>query len=303
MTMKLTHGTDPDTRPALLWRLALSFGRPFGLRWVQENYVRVVYRMEKYTGVRGPGFFKYNGLTERLGPTVYLGPRFKTYTFPNLSTSDPMRVGFRVSASYTFDPRNVKPEIATQLVQLDSDVFALIVEGALLKSLRVLVADHTIETIRQGKVYGAIESQTAQEMGRNPGLAVLGLGVGNLEILEPLFPQAVEARFEEAAQRRFNVQAVQDFRASDVVKTLAMELVEKLGPQTQQYLNGSDIMNAVQQLPEPPAAPTKTIDGQATVQSLDAGKSSSVILPSTPSNNTPAVKGGPTTPSWVDENS
>ena len=51
-------------RPPLGYRLYRFFGRPFGLNWVPDNHLGVVYRMELYNGLRGPGFFRINPFME-----------------------------------------------------------------------------------------------------------------------------------------------------------------------------------------------------------------------------------------------
>lgn len=263
-----TMEDEPHSLPFSI-RFLTAIGRPFGLRWVQDNHVRAIYRMESYFESRGPHFFWIDEWRERLGSTIYLGPRFRTFTFANLSTRDPLSVGLRVSASFSFDPRKTKREIAAQLVNLEDDVRALIVEGATLKSIRSIVTHCLFEEIRHGRVFESIEQRARAELSADSSLGQLGIEVVGVQVLEPVFSETIETRFDQTSQRKFRPQATQDFNPTDIARTLAIEIVEQLNTRGQggQYLNTGDILNALQQLPDPSSTPTKMIDVEATRRS------------------------------------
>ncbi len=309
MTSVPNEVTDSDIQAPLFFRLVTTIGRPLGLRWVQDNHVRAVYRMESYLESRGPHFFWINGLKERLGSIIYLGPRFRTFSFANLSTQDPLRAGLRVSISFSFDPRRTRREIAAQLINLDDEVLVLIVEGAVLKSIRSLIAQYLFEEIRHGRVFEVIEQKAQADLATDPSLGQLGIQVGGVQVLEPILSDTIETRFEQTAQRRFNIQATQDFNPTEIARTLAIEIVEKLNSQGLggQYLNPGDILNALQQLPSRLPTPTKVIDGPAAAKpGSPEAQSGSVhdIRPSPPPSQTPPTdKKGPISPSFLDENS
>ncbi len=294
-----SEATGPDPS-----NMVSGLERALGKRFVKDNHVQVVYRDGLYLTAKGPGFFWIRFWSDRTGPVVYIGPRVQSYTFSNLSTRDPVRVGLRVSAGFNFDPRRTDRATAAQFVSAAQDPVPLIVSTALLKSLRSQVSMYGLEQIRQGRVFEVIERTSKADLAANPLLPKLGIIPSGVTILEPLFSEKLEARFEEAAQRRFNLEATQDYQPTDLAETLAIEIVEKINAQgaSEQYLTPSDIVNAVKQLPPRPAPRTRVIEGQVRPAPLPADNPSAApgAGPPTSSPQTPSDQPLQPPPTYLD---
>src|SRR5262245_22714358 len=89
------------------------------------------------------------------------------------------------------------------------------------------------------------------------GFREMGMTIENMPL-----PPMIEARLQEVAQRRFNAQAAQNLSQGELIRTLLIELVERVSRQgtSEHYLNAADIMNALKELETLSSAPTKVID-------------------------------------------
>src|SRR5438105_12744611 len=92
---RIDDNTHYDKPPLL--RLILFLGKPFGIAFVPQHHVQVIYRMGKYAGVRGPGMIYYSRLTETLGPMVLIKGQRNEYVFENIVARDVLPVTFRVA--------------------------------------------------------------------------------------------------------------------------------------------------------------------------------------------------------------
>src|SRR5258706_13661838 len=102
-------------KPPLL-RLILFVGKPFGIAFVPQHHVQVIYRMGKYTGCRGPGLIYYSRMTETLGPLVLTKGQRHEYVFENIVARDVLPVTMRVVTSVAYDPA-AAPALASTLTQ------------------------------------------------------------------------------------------------------------------------------------------------------------------------------------------
>ncbi len=93
---------QPDTNAPLLYRMALTLGRPFGVRWVGDLELAAIFRMEQYHSVKGPGFFWINPLTQRVESHISLAPDFISMAVPGIQTRDGIQLEFSIALAYCF---------------------------------------------------------------------------------------------------------------------------------------------------------------------------------------------------------
>lgn len=262
----------PEGKEPLLFRLKLWLG----YHWVEDNKVRVIYRMGNYHEARGPGFYRVNDWLEKEGPIVQVGFRFGTFSFHNLSSRDPLRIGLKVATRFIFDPRTTQPEIAGRLVKLSDQTISSIVEGDVNKWLRSEVSRYFVEQIRQGQVFQEIEHEAALSLLKSPDLGRLGVHIIKFQVVEPLIPQNIEDGFEQATRWRVAVQSMQGVEDADLARYLARAMVERGGQE--QYFNAADVLNALQQLPVRASTPSNVIEGQSITKKDDTPFSKPIDL-------------------------
>ncbi len=83
-----------DTRQPLTYRLIRTLGHPFGLRWVGDNELAVIYEMERYHSVRGPGFFWVNPWTQTVHSVIRVAPDFISTYIRGIRTKDGLVLEF-----------------------------------------------------------------------------------------------------------------------------------------------------------------------------------------------------------------
>ena len=154
----MTMGEDVQVAPPLGFRLLLFLASPFGLRWVPDNHLGAVYRMEMYNRVRGPGFFWITPLIERVRQRIRVSPDFMATTIENLQTQDGVELKVQVALAYTFDPRSLSHNDAVVLVSLSrGDLRGIVTDSATWAMLNILreyqaeqvCRDDILEPIRQ----------------------------------------------------------------------------------------------------------------------------------------------------------
>lgn len=228
-----------------------------GKQWVDEQHVCAIFREGVYLECRGPLWFTYDRWRERMGPLVYTGLRLGKYEFRNLSSREPLRVGLKVSASFSFNPVGVARGIAGALVTLTDDAICGVVEGEIVRWLRPQIAQYTNIEIRRGDMYETVNQTVFARLNQEADLPRLGISVRKVQIDEPLLPDEVETGFVQAARRGIDVQSVQGWENQEFARHLAVILAAK--PIGEQYLNAADIFTALRELPAP-ARETKVID-------------------------------------------
>src|SRR5258706_6704001 len=108
-------------KPPLL-RLILFVGKPFGIAFVPQPHVQVIYRMGKYAGCRGPGLIYYSRMTETLGPLVLTKGQRNEYVFENIIARDVLPVTIHIATSVSYDPASA-PELASNLTQAPRETY------------------------------------------------------------------------------------------------------------------------------------------------------------------------------------
>ncbi len=259
--------TDIDPSAPLLFRLALAFGRPFGVYYVPENHFQFVKRMERYHRVEHAGFHHHNRLIESLGPLIKAGPEVFSYTFNGLPAQDGLQVGLRLALLYNFEPEKTKLTTAARLAALPREVFYEIVANRARRALVSIVSAYTAEQVCRGQEFENIEKQVVVDA--NQRLAPLGISISGPMVLQVMPPDSLRARFEGVAQRRVQVEAMREFHSTEMSRALAAELIEGVSARGsgEQYVNPSassgqavsDALNTYNQ-PDSNASPTLPAD-------------------------------------------
>jgi len=250
----VTANSTPSPPP--LFRFLLWIGKPFGLYYVPENHARLVRRMEQYHRVeRGPGFFRYNTLTETLGAQIKVGVEAFSFQFDNLPSKDGLQLGLRLAINYDFAPEKTRLTTAAKLGGFPKDVFCDIVANRVRRSLLAILPAFTAEEACRGQAFDNIEKQLV--INANSLLEPLGIAITGPLILQVIPPDALRARFEGVAQRRINVEALREHRSTDVGRALAAELIEGLSSHGagEQLVSLGDLLNVYGQPDQTPPPP------------------------------------------------
>jgi len=236
-------------------------GGPFGLYYIPENHVRLVRRMEQYHRLeRGPGFKRYNTLTETLGPQFKVGVEAFSFQFDNLPTGDGLQVGLRFALNYEFAPEKIaKLTTVARLGGLARDVFCEIVANRMRRSLLNILPAYTAEAVCRAQEFENIEKQLV--VNTNRLLEPIGIAISSPLILQVTPPESLRARFEGVAQRRIQVEAMREYQSTEMSRALAAELIEGVAGRGagDQYVNVSDALNTYNQ-PDSSASPTLPAD-------------------------------------------
>jgi len=222
--------TDRTQHPPLL-RFLLWIGRPFGVVFVPELNVRVIYRMGQYAGAKGPGnwgLIHYDTFTETLGPLVYIGGQKKEYAFSGLISRDGLPFTLRLSILFSYDPCSA-PEVAPMLTRLPHETIAELtktyIEWALLAAVNKYEATQLTQHEVRAKVEADVKDKLTEEM------AFLGIqtrGEHSVHILRVEPPPSLTERHEIIAQRRASVLAGTEFHPAEFRRALVSEFVEHL---------------------------------------------------------------------------
>lgn len=144
------------------YRLLISLGRPFGLRWVNDNEMAVIHRLERYHGLRGPGFFWLNPLTE----FVHSITDFTSVEVPDVQTRDALPFEMSVGLAYRFDPDLIPPDKAAAVLPWSRDTHRVIVTDNAQQVLREIVPVFSSVQIRKGEAFDAIEQELKGELAK-----------------------------------------------------------------------------------------------------------------------------------------
>lgn len=219
---------QPVQQPWLL-RLILFVGRFFGLRWIPEQHVQVIYQWTRYAGVRKPnrwGLIRYSGATETLGPLIYTGSRQKEFEFKGLVTQDNLPVNLRLYTLIRYDPE-LAPEVARTLVRLPQEIYLSIAETYYYWVSQIVINQYTATELNRAEVKLQVEEEIFQQVQRE--LQPLGLvPVGKPRVLRIELPSGLQERYVQSAQRRENILANTAFHPEAIRRALVTEVIESL---------------------------------------------------------------------------
>lgn len=220
----------PTAQHPFCLRVLLFLGKPFGLVWVPEDNVQVIYRMSRYAGVRKPGPFgliRYNGLTETLGPQIYTGGQVGQFDLKGIATRDNLVVTIHLYTLLRYDP-DVAPEIARILVRLPPTIYPSIAEMYYYWVSQAAANKYTATELNQADV----KMQLEEEIHENAERQMSFLGIFPLEkprIMGVDLPSSLMERHAQIAQRRENILANTAFHPEAIRRALVTEVIESLG--------------------------------------------------------------------------
>jgi hypothetical protein len=244
----------PVEQPPLL-RLLLVLGRPFGLTFVPEHYMRVIDRMGRYATAKGPGLVYHSPLTETLGPLVYIAAQVAEFEFDNLLSRDVVPVKMQVTANVEYNPLG-GPELASILTRLPREAYLGIARTFIRWGLLEAANQYTATELTQHPVRAAIEASARDRA--NEELAFLGLHLaGKLLITRVELPATLAERHETIAQRRASILAGTDFHPSEYRRALVSELIEQLARTggSESFLNFGEMLESYEARRRPADAP------------------------------------------------
>lgn len=219
---------QPVQHPWLL-RLILFVGKPFGLMWIPEDHVQVIYRWTRYAGVRKPnrwGLIRYSGATETLGPLIYTGSKPKEFEFKGLVTQDNVLVNLRLYALIRYNPE-AAPETARFLVKLSPEIYLSIAETYYSWVSQIVINRYTATELNRAEVKLQVEEEIFQHVQRE--MQPLGImPTGKPRILGIEIPPSLQERYTQIAQRRENILANIAFHPEAIRRALVTEVIESL---------------------------------------------------------------------------
>jgi hypothetical protein len=241
-----------DINSPPLYRLLLTLGRPFGLRWAGDNEAAVVYRLERYHELRGPGFFWINPLTQSVRLFIQVTPDFILINAPNVQTRDALQFEISIALAYKFNPDLMPADKAALFVTWSRNVHRAIVADNARRALQAVVPAFFSEQICRGEAFDAIEQKLKDELAgrlRPMAIELLLCMVQQVQV-----PTALQDRFEAVVQRGVNVQDLSQYEPYELTQAMRVEVVEALKTMSvgRQYINLPDLMDAAMPLPDQP---------------------------------------------------
>ncbi len=234
-----------DFRPPMAHRLKLRLGRRFGVRWVGDYELAVIYRMEQYDRVMGPGFFRINPFTQTVRSVISVAPDFISISVSGIQTRDALQMGVAIALAYVFDPRSVPRDKAALFVKWQRDVHRAIVTDNAQRAMQVAMPEFFAEQVCRGEVFELIEQKFLDALTRR--LQPLALKPLFGMVLQVKVPQKLQSRFEAVVQRAVNVQDLSNYEPYELTQAMRTEALEALQhmPGGKQYINMPDLTDMV----------------------------------------------------------
>lgn len=236
---------ERDAKPPILYRLLRTVGRPFGLRWVGDNKVAVVYRLERYSHLGGPGFFLINPFTQSVRYVIDTSPDFVALVAPGIQTKDRLQLDLTMALAYSFDPALMPPEKASVFVTWTRDTHRAIIKDSSTRALQGVVPSFDARDICRGAVFDQIEQKLKEELKKR--LRLLALKPELCLVLHVGVPQKLRDRFEAVVQRRINIEDLGQYASYELIQALRTEAIEALKSMggSRQYINLPDLSSMV----------------------------------------------------------
>lgn len=242
--------------PAMRW--LLKFGKLVGVEYEQELNVRVIYRMGRYAGVRGPGRYTFDRASEKLGPQIYVGGQRRECTFQDMLAQDGLPMTVQLNVLYKYDPRNAPEAAAAALTRATPEARANLVDLFAKWATRTAINKRNSLELPQYQVTDQIELELKDSLLAD--MKPLGFDFPAerpVRVLQILPPAKLTDRHAENAQRRAHILASEGFNPADYRRALIAEFLENLA-QTgggESIVNFSDIIDSyapdVKNTPEP----------------------------------------------------
>lgn len=232
-----------DVAPPLAYRLVRFFGYPFGLRWVPDNHLGVIFRMEMYHKLKGPGFFWITPLVESVKRRIRISPDFLSTPIRGLHTRDGVDLGLKVALAYAFDPRPLSRADAVVLTALPSSELRAIVTDSATWTLLNIMPQYYAEQICRGAAFETIRQRLISQL--NELLRPLGMRPAFVMILEVIVPESLQDTFTAVVNRAaytHDLSLYHPFELSEVRRRELYEVLTKI-PGGIRYLDlaGADL--------------------------------------------------------------
>ncbi len=224
----MTSHPPNDERQSFLLRWMLRLGRPFGMRFVPDLTVQVIYRMGQYAGVRGPGRFQYNQLAETLGPQIFIGAQRHDFVFDGMLSQDTVPMTVRLNLVYRYDPRRA-PDVAPALVRLPRETHLYLLGIFVEWATRTKVNQRNSFELARSPELNVVEADIAESL--RADIQPLGFeapGARPVRVVQVQPPASLTERQEQIAQRRAGILAGEEFNANAYRRALITEFIEQL---------------------------------------------------------------------------
>ncbi len=248
----------PENNQPLALRLLLKYGKWFGAGFVPDNTLQVIYSNGLYAGVRGPGQFRYNRVTETLGPIISIAAQRRTLVFTEMLSEDNLPITVRLNILFNYDPRRA-PQFAKALVRSTPEVRLNLVTSFAERATRIAISQRNSMELPQAPVLAAMEEEITRAL--QTDLETLGFAFPTnrpVMVLQIQLPASLTSRHEQNAQRRAQILAGEEFHPADYRRALITEFIESLARTGagESIINFNDMIDAyVAEYKAPEAGP------------------------------------------------
>ena len=234
-----------DGQSPMVYRLLRTLGRPFGLRWVGDNQVAVIYRLERYHSLKGPGFFWINPFTQTVKKIMSTAPEFVSIEAADIHTQDALQLGLTVALAYEVEPAWMPSDKAALYVTWTREARQSIVTNHAPHTLQDIVPSFNAEESCRGTVFRSIEERLMK--GLDVRLRQMALKPLICFILRVTVPPKLQDRFEAVVQRQVNIEDLGHYAPYELSQALRIEALEALRGMagSKQYINMPDMTDMV----------------------------------------------------------
>lgn len=226
-----------DGQSPLVYRLLRTLGRPFGLRWVGDNQVAVVYRLERYHSLKGPGFFWINPFTQTVRRIISTAPEFVSIEAVDIHTEDALQLGLTVALAYEVQPTWMPPDKAALYVTWTREARQSIVTNHATRALQDIVPSFNAEEICRGTAFRSIEERLMSGLGAR--LRQMALKPLICFILRVTVPPKLRDRFEAVVRRRVNIEDLNQYAPAELDQDRRDRIIEAF----REILSGARAVN------------------------------------------------------------
>ncbi len=228
--------SDPRLSP--YDRLKLRLGWLFGVRWVGEDEVAVIYESGRlYALFRGPRSFNINPFTQEVIAIINAGPDMFQARCPGIRTRDAVPLDFLIALKYSFAPERSLREITHLVVKLTPPERRAILVLHATNALQKVLPQFTVDEVCRGQVFDEIERRTLS--GLYDLVSRLGLEPTRVMMCEVTPPAALSNRFADLAQRRANAHDLaqyEPYELNQVMRAQVIEALSRMSP-NRQYID------------------------------------------------------------------
>lgn len=215
-----------DNQPPWLFQLLIKLGKPWGLRWVGDKELAVIYQMQRYHDLRGPGFFWITPSIQAVRKVISLSEDGLTTDFKEILTADALPLEMTWLLVYKLDPRGLPKHDAQTVTNWSLELKRTILTEYAQRSMQAVLPKFDAETVCRGKVFQEIEADFAKEM--NGLMNSFGMSLLEGRVLKVIPPPILQYRLEQAAQQGV-LQSAARYSAFQPTPELRAEAVQQIG--------------------------------------------------------------------------